>query len=304
MEDLIRQLMQGSQSQAAPDTTDGGSDALSQMLQSMLGGQMQSTPEAAGGSADPLAQLLQGMAGSQPQANSNAMGGGDPLAQLLQGMAGSQPQASPSAAASGDDSLTQLLQGMMGGGAAQDYGVQAETGVAESGSGLGGLLQGILGGSGGLAGGMGPASTSSAGGFGDILGAIMGGGSTSMESDSFLAPIVSALANKIGLPPQVAQAVVAFVVGKLLGNRLQSGMTEFPTSGSTARQSRAARPQSVSLEDVVQRMNSGQRVRKTEIRGTGLARELSAYTGLDRATSEASLQQVLNMLGGQLGTGR
>ena len=37
---------------------------------------------------------------------------------------------------------------------------------------------------------------------------------------------------------------------------------------------------------------------------TGLAKELAAHTGLDRATAEASLQQVLNALGGQLGAGK
>jgi RIO-like serine/threonine protein kinase len=69
-------------------------------------------------------------------------------------------------------------------------------------------------------------------------------------------------------------------------------------------QSQAARPQAASLEDVVQRMSTGKRVRKTEIRSAGLAKELSAHTGLNRATAEASLQEVLNALGGQLGAGK
>lgn len=51
-------------------------------------------------------------------------------------------------------------------------------------------------------------------------------------------------------------------------------------------------------------MNSGQRVTKTGIRSAGLAREMAAHTGLDRATAEASLQEVLNALGGQLHTGQ
>jgi len=55
---------------------------------------------------------------------------------------------------------------------------------------------------------------------------------------------------------------------------------------------------------VVRRMNSGQRVRKTEIRSAGLAEELAAQTGLSRAKAEASLQEVLNALGGQLGAGK
>lgn len=62
--------------------------------------------------------------------------------------------------------------------------------------------------------------------------------------------------------------------------------------------------QATNLEDVVQRMNSGQRVSKAAIRDAGLAKELAAHTGLDHATAEVSLQEVLNALGGQLSAGQ
>jgi asparagine synthetase B (glutamine-hydrolysing) len=51
-------------------------------------------------------------------------------------------------------------------------------------------------------------------------------------------------------------------------------------------------------------MNSGQRVSKAAIRDAGLAKELAAHTGLDHATAEVSLQEVLNALGGQLSAGQ
>jgi hypothetical protein len=108
---------------------------------------------------------------------------------------------------------------------------------------------------------------------------------------------VNSLADKLGLPPQIAQAVVSFVLSKLLANRTQPGIDIYPDSA----QSRAAQLQRASMDDVVQKMNSGQRVTKTAIRKTGMAEELSAQTGLDPATAEASLQEVLNALGGQLG---
>jgi hypothetical protein len=41
-------------------------------------------------------------------------------------------------------------------------------------------------------------------------------------------------------------------------------------------------------------------VRKADIRATGMAGELAAYTGMDRRTAEASLREVLNALGGQV----
>jgi len=234
--------------------------------------------------------------------------GDDPLAQLFQGLMGGQApqdsgaQAEMGPAQSGLD-LGGLLQGILGGAgglaggageAPQDYGAQAEMEPAQSGLDLGGLLQGVLGGAGGLAGDAGQDPSSGGGGFGDVLAAIMGGGS-SLKSDAFLSPVVSGLVENLGLPSQMAQTVVAFVLGKLMVNRLQPG-------GATIQGSRSS--QAASLEDVVRRMNSGQRVRKTEIRSAGLAEELAAQTGLSRAKAEASLQEVLNALGGQLGAGK
>lgn len=254
----------------------------------MQDGQQQSEPQGEGPDDDPLAQLLQGLMGGQVSQDSVAQGESAPI--------------------QGGMDFGGLLQGLLGGtgglasGAGQlpeGYGAQAEMGLGQDGLDLGGLLQGVLGGTGGLAAGTGQPPTSSAGGFSDVLGAIMGGGSPAMESDAVLAPIVTSLAEKLGLPPQVAQAVVAFVIGKLVGRRLQPGME----SGPAPTRSGAAQFQATSLEDVVQRMNSGQRVTKTAIRDTGLADELAEQTGLDRATAEASLQEVLNALGGQLGTG-
>jgi len=259
-------------------------DLLGSLLQ---GAQQQSEPEGTGAEDDPLGQLLQGLLGSQAPQESAA-------------------QAEPTSIPDGMD-FGGLLQGILGGtgglaGSAgqvsEEYGAQAAASPGQDGLALGGLLQNVLGGGGGLAAGTGQ-TPSSGGGFGSILGAIMGAGSPAMESDSFLAPIVTGLAEKLGLPPQIAQTVVAFVLGKLMGQRLQPGMD----MGLASTGSGASEYQSASLEDVVQRLNSGQRVTGSAIRDAGLAEELAAHTGLDRATAEASLKQVLNELGTQLGAG-
>lgn len=253
----------------------------------MQGGQQQPKPEGEGPDEDPLAQLLQGLMGGQVPQDSAAQGetvpiqGGMDFGSLLQGLLSGS-----GGLASGSGQLP------------EEYGAQAQSGSIQDAD-LGGLLQGMLGGTGGLAAGTGQAPTSGAGGFSDVLGAIMGGGSPALESDAFLAPIVGSLADKLGLPPEIAQTVVAFVIGKLVGQRLQPGMDV----GAATTRSRDAELQATSLEDVMQSVNSGQRVTKTAIRDTGLADELAEQTGLDRATAEASLQEVLNALGGQLGTG-
>ena len=220
---------------------------------------------------------------------------------LLQSlMQGGEPQSSAESTGSDADPMAQLLQSLLGGGAPQGFEPQAASAPAQGEMDLGSLLQGVLGGAGGLAGGAAQTSNADAGGLGDVLGAMMGGGSPTTQSNGILDPIVAGLAEKIGLSPQVAQAVVAFVLGKLMDRRLQGDMvtTKVPA------QSQSARPQGPSIETVVQKMNSGKRVTKTEIRSAGMARELAAQTGLNRATAEASLQEVLNALGGQLTTGR
>jgi hypothetical protein len=261
MEDLLGALLQGGQQPPEPDD-EAPEDPLAQLLQGLMGG-----------------QAPQGTAGQQ---QAGAVPGGMDMGGLLQG----------------------LLGGTGGAGQApQAFGGQAQaSGPAQGGMDMGGLLQGLLGGGGGLAAGTGQAAStgqavSSGGGLGSILGAIMGGGSPTLQTDSFLAPIVSGLAEKLGLPPQIAQAVVAFVIGKLLDHRMQPGRD----MGLASTAPPAAQPQAMSLEDVVQRMNSGKSVTKTSIRNAGLAKELAEHTGLDRRTAEASLQEVLNALGGQLG---
>ena len=335
--------MKSGQQKPRPEDEGPDDDALSHLLQGLMGDQpskdddVQEEPPPAQGGKD-LGSLLQGLVGGMggltggasqdqeeygAQAETGPAQGGMNLGGLLQGLLGgagglaggaSQDQEEYGAQADtgpaqGGMNLGGLLQGILGGAGGlagdtgqvgQEHGTQAETGPGQGGLNLGGLLQGILGGAGGLGPSTGQAPSSGAGQFGDVLGAVMGGGSSALESDSFLAPIVTGLAEKLGLPPQIAQTVVAFVLGKLMGHRLQPGME----TGPAPTRSRAARPQATNLEDVVRRMNSGKRVTKTSIRKSGLAKELAAHTGLDRATAETSLQQVLNALGGQIGAGK
>jgi hypothetical protein len=284
MEDLLRALIQDEQPQSGSYATRSGPDPLAQALQGLLGG-----------------AALQG-----ESAQAGPMEGGLDLGGLLQAFLGGAGQAPQSygqqtgtgAIPSGLD-LASLLEDGPGetGQAPQSYGQQAGAGSVPAGLDLGSLLQAVLGG-GGLSGAAQPAA-SGAGGFGDLLGDIVGGGSSTMASDPFLAPIVNGLAEKLGLPPEIVQAVVAFVMGKLLGNRLQPGVIESAASGP----SRKARKRPTTLEDIRQKTNRGQRVTKKELRSSGLVTELSKQTGLDRATATTTLQEVLDELGGQLGAG-
>ena len=285
MEDLLRELIQGARPQSSSHATRSGADPLGEVLQGLLGG---GVPQQEGAQAGPaeggldLGSLLQGFLGGTSQA---------PQGYGEQTDIGPVPEGLDLASLLGDGPGDT-------GQAAQGYGEQTGTGSVPAGLDVASLLQAVLGGAAGLGGAAQPPA-SEPGGFGDVLGGITGSGSSTMASDQFLAPIVDGLAEKLGVPPQVVQAVVAFVMGKLLDNRLQPGAAEYRGSAP----SRAARRRGATLEDVRQKMNRRQRVTKKELRSSGLARELSAYTGLDLATAEASLQEVLNQLGGQLGAG-
>lgn len=219
----------------------------------------------------------------------------DLFKELIQGSG----QQAPEESAAGDP-LSGILQGLLGGGSLEGAGMpSAPSSGLEGGGGLdlGGLLQAIMGG-GGLGSGMGEAQGISSGaglgggGLGGILGAVLGGGGSSSTADPFASAIAGLLSKKLGLPPQIAQAVVVFVLGKLLKGRTQAGASTPAGSGA----------QGLSLDGLLGRMNSGATVRKTDIRATGMAQELAAFTGLDRRTAEASLQEVLNALGGQVGS--
>jgi hypothetical protein len=128
---------------------------------------------------------------------------------------------------------------------------------------------------------------------GDSMAAIsgmLGGGGAGMGSNDLVAPIVDAISSKLGLPPDVAQMIVAFVIGKLLSGQSASGA--------------ATQPGGSELGNLLNRMGSGQGLEPTDVQSTGMHEELAQQTGLDADTATRSLQEVLQMLGGQLGGGQ
>jgi hypothetical protein len=152
-------------------------------------------------------------------------------------------------------SMEDLLGAMMSG---QDSGGDQAADDPMAGL-LGGLMGGGQGGAGGMAGLLGggqQATAASAGAEGGgLLGMVLGSG--------MLDPIINGLAEKIGLPPETAQAVVAFVIQKLLAG-----------GGSGERGPGAG-----------------------DLTSPAMAQELSEQTGLDPETAEASLQEVVKLMG-------
>jgi hypothetical protein len=200
---------------------------------------------------------------------------------LLKGIlssAGSQPSGGQAAG----DPLADLLGGLMGGGGTPGAGEAADP------------LQALLGG-----------GTGGAGDLSGILGAVMGGGGAEAGASAFLAPVANGIAEKLGLPPEIAQLIVTFVIGKLMSGT--TGQAAPGAASTTSRKRRSSKrkkqPQSQGLDlaDLLGRMGSGAGLDAAYLQSTGMPDELAQQTGLDPETATRGLQEALQMLGGQMG---
>jgi len=270
-------------------------------LAELLGGYLSGGKRGSSGNlADLLDALTQGgavtgQAGGAPQRGGLA----DILGQMSQ--AGGMPQqggdSQPGGMSQSGDVMGSLLGSLLGGGTPQGQGSPMDT--QQGAGGLGDVMGALLGGGmQGSAPSMGAPAGASQGavGIGDILGAVLGGGgSTGIGASPLLAPIANLLANKLGLPPVIAQAVVAFVLAKLMSG----------SSGGRAAGRMDLVEEGPGMQDLLEQAGSGQRLDTRALAATGLPEELAQHTGLDVDTATQSLQQALKLLGpavGSLGT--
>jgi hypothetical protein len=134
--------------------------------------------------------------------------------------------------------------------------------------------------------------------MGDLLGAILGGAgaSSSTGQHSFLEPVVDALAEKIGISPEIASVVVTFLLGKLM-----SGITGSGAPGALDSSDAPATHDDLELDHLLTAMRAGEPMDADLIETSGMSEELAEQTGLDPETATASLQEAFSLLGGQMG---
>lgn len=171
----------------------------------------------------------------------------------------------------GADLLGDLLGGLTG----------AQQGQQNQGGDLAGLLGGVLsqGGSSGLAG---------------LMGSLLGGGN--VMSNALVTSIAQSLAEKIGIPPATAQAVVGFALAKLLPvllSRLQGQETPQASSG-------ASEGVGLDLDDLLKRVGSRKPLGHAYLAASGMPDELAEQEEIDVDTAEQGLEQTFLMLGEQL----
>lgn len=173
------------------------------------------------------------------------------------------------------DPLADLIGAVLGGGAAapapQPQAMPSSDPLSE-------LIKGVLGGE--------PqaAQPSSGSTIIDILGSILGGGRPGGQNNSFLQPIANALAEKLGISPQVALIVINLAIMLLLSRRKEEAAT---APGDTRRGGTPSEQEGFDLDDLLD---------KNYLQATGATTQLARQTGMSEDQATQSLQEALILL--------
>jgi len=308
--DLLGALLNAAGSQSGSSQSSG--DPLSALLTGLMGG---SGAQQGAQGGDVLGSLLGGlMGGGGAQGTQDAgdlgslMGGGGAQGVQDSNVLGSLLGGSGAQGAQGGDVLGGLMGGSAQGTQSSDVlGSLLGGGAPSAQQGAGDL--GSLMGSGGAQG------TQGGDVLGSLLGGLLGGGvpqggqqmptaSAGITSNSFLAPIVHGLAQKLGLPPAIAETVVSFALTQLLNSLMNRASTgrEMGMQSFDSSQRALQVAGDLQTEDISQRFQSGLALDADYLHSAGLPQQLADQTGLDPKTAAASLEQAFQLLGAAPGS--
>ena len=163
-------------------------------------------------------------------------------------------------------------------------------GQSSGGDVLGDVLGAVLGGG---------AGGQSSGAISDLMGAVLGGGSAGRGSRQAAAnPLVEMLANKLGIPPMIAQMVVSYFMAKMVAGKM--GATPGGGAGGNFRPG-AARSNALDLDHLLGDVDDD-RVLQSNLLSSGMPQELAQHAGIDQETALQSLQEMLKMFAEQNST--
>ncbi len=220
------------------------------------------------GMEDIMKALMQSAGQSQGQAAPQQPAGGDLLSGLLGGLMGGGQQAMPQ---QGGDLLSGVLGGLMGGG----------TQGGNSGDMMLGALEQVIGGQPGQGQQLGLSQMAS-GNMG-----MMGGMGMNDPMMGMLQPVVSQVAAKANIPPQIATVVASVALHYLLSSH--------PSTSPKA---------PMDLGSVMQELQSGGLSANT-MQKSGMVNDVMQATGLNKQGAQNGLEAVFNLLAGHVqGTGR
>lgn len=136
-------------------------------------------------------------------------------------------------------------------------------------------------------------------GISDLINALIGGGAAGGNTggnNQRINPIAQMLADRLGIPPQLAQAVVAFFISRILQKQLQN----LPAGAQPALPATPAgtADDGLDLDDLLDVMGD-RRTLQTRLSQSGMANDLARQTGLTPAQANAALQEVVQIVGEQ-----
>lgn len=213
----------------------------------------------------------------------------DPMSDLLGALLGGAQGGAPNAMPNQNDQVLGSLGGgigdapMMGEGGAPMGG----GGMSAGGADLGGLLGSLLGG-----GGTGDANADPmAGMLGGLLGGIMGGGASGASASaagmgplgSILAPLADTLAEKTGIPREAAMSALAILIPMLMSKLMSGG----------------GQQNNDPLGGMQRAISSGEGLNLTRDEQDEMIQQLTAQTGMDQTSAAQTLNQAMQVLGGQ-----
>ncbi len=205
------------------------------------------------------------------------------------GAAQQRGQAAPAA-----DPMAQMLEGILGGGgAAGGRGMprQAAPAMPQGGPGIEDLIGSLIGGN---------ASQGQPhhNGIADMIGAIMGGGAGGSRNAA-VNPIARMLADKLGIPPALAQAAVAFFMTKMFQRQMAPSAPSAPRGGGGGGfMPQRQQEDSLDLDDLLDSMGDSNSL-GMRFSNSGMDKELAEKTGMSSDQANKALQEIVNIFGAQ-----
>ncbi len=129
----------------------------------------------------------------------------------------------------------------------------------------------------------------------DLLGSILGGVQNAQGGQASTAvgnPLAQLLAERLGIPPQLAEVIVAFFLSKVM-SRVTGGAQQ----PAEFRRSRTA-PDEINLDHLLENAND-KKALTAQLNQSGMAQELAQQTGMSPQAAGQSLQALVKLLSEQ-----
>lgn len=127
----------------------------------------------------------------------------------------------------------------------------------------------------------------------DIIGAVLGGGNASGKASTN--PIAQYLAEKLGLSPMIAEAIVAFFMAKLLARFAPNMMGTQPELGRPTAPPDSGRDEGLNLDHLLESADDEQAL-DMKLRASGMPQELADSANIDQETASRGLQELVKLV--------